>query len=408
MERVLILAGDAVEDLELFFILYRLREAGYEVDVAALTRRTMRTVVHDFEPDSDAYVEKPGRRLEPDLAFSEVEPERYVGVVIPGGRAPEYIRVDPDVRGSSPTSSTTTCRSGRSATDRRSRRPSATSRGARAPASRRSDRTSRPPAAPMSREPTSSTGTWSRAAAGATSPSGRRRSSRCSSAPRCRRNDDSRRASGGLFQRSCQRGAPVVDAPARRAPTSTRSTGSSSRARSALDDRVVVLLADPGAGEPQPAVAADHDVAEYERSRARGSSRRARPTGRAATSTPAGVSPTVPPYRSASSAEDAPVGVDGQQHAHRPPEALDVAVERFEEPVAVLHRHQRVDEHDRLRRLVEDAADLLLPSRPGRRRPASSRGGGPSTSHRPVAISWTRISPLSWQAKVVLTRKETS
>jgi len=92
------LAGDAVEDLEIYYILYRLREAGYAVDVAAPTRRTMRTVVHDFEPDSDAYVERPGRRLEPDLAFSEVEPERYVGVVIPGGRAPEYIRVDSDVK----------------------------------------------------------------------------------------------------------------------------------------------------------------------------------------------------------------------------------------------------------------------------------------------------------------------
>jgi deglycase len=97
MERVLMLAGDAAEDLETYFILYRLREAGYAVDVAAPSRRTMRTVVHDFEPASDAYVEKPGRRLDPDLAFSEVEPERYAGVVIPGGRAPEYIRVDPDV-----------------------------------------------------------------------------------------------------------------------------------------------------------------------------------------------------------------------------------------------------------------------------------------------------------------------
>ena len=98
MDRVLVLAGDAVEDLEIYYILYRLREAGYAVDVAALSRRTMRTVVHDFEPDSDAYVERPGRRLDPDLAFSEVDPEQYVGVVIPGGRAPEYIRVDPDVK----------------------------------------------------------------------------------------------------------------------------------------------------------------------------------------------------------------------------------------------------------------------------------------------------------------------
>ena len=83
MERVLILAGDAVEDLEIYFILYRLREAGYAVDVAAPSRKTIYTVVHDFEPDWDTYVERPGRRLEPDLAFSEVDPERYVG----GGRS---------------------------------------------------------------------------------------------------------------------------------------------------------------------------------------------------------------------------------------------------------------------------------------------------------------------------------
>ena len=50
---MLILAGDAVEDLEIYYILYRLREQGYAVDVAAPSRRTMRTVVHDFEPDSD-------------------------------------------------------------------------------------------------------------------------------------------------------------------------------------------------------------------------------------------------------------------------------------------------------------------------------------------------------------------
>ena len=80
MERVLMLAGDAIEDLELFFILYRLREAGYAVDVAAPSRRTLRPVVHDFEPDSDAYVEKPGRRLEPDLAFSEAWRRRSIAL----------------------------------------------------------------------------------------------------------------------------------------------------------------------------------------------------------------------------------------------------------------------------------------------------------------------------------------
>ena len=182
MERVLILAGDAVEDLEIYYILYRLREQGYAVDVAAPSRRTMRTVVHDFEPDSDAYVEKPGRRLEPDLAFAEVEPERYAGVVIPGGRAPEYIRVDPDVKrivahffdNDLPVG--TLCHGPQV--------PAALGylQGRRARASRRSARTSSSRAGRTSRAPPSSTGTWSPAPAGPTWPSGRRPSSRRSSA----------------------------------------------------------------------------------------------------------------------------------------------------------------------------------------------------------------------------------
>jgi protease I len=79
-------------------MLYRLREAGYAVDVAAPQRKTLELVVHDFEPGRDPYVERPGRRLDADLAFAEVEPERYVALLIPGGRAPEVIRNDPDVK----------------------------------------------------------------------------------------------------------------------------------------------------------------------------------------------------------------------------------------------------------------------------------------------------------------------
>jgi protease I len=98
MKRVLILAGDAAEDLEVMFVKYRLAEAGYAVDVAAPSRRPIKLVVHDFEDDCDAYVEKPGRRCTVDVAFADVDPSAYAGIVIPGGRAPEYIRVDPGVR----------------------------------------------------------------------------------------------------------------------------------------------------------------------------------------------------------------------------------------------------------------------------------------------------------------------
>ncbi|MFY9531372.1 MAG: DJ-1/PfpI/YhbO family deglycase/protease [Candidatus Acidiferrales bacterium] len=49
-------------------------------------------MVHDFEPGYDTYTEKPGYSWDADLAFSDVNPADYVALVIPGGRAPEYIR----------------------------------------------------------------------------------------------------------------------------------------------------------------------------------------------------------------------------------------------------------------------------------------------------------------------------
>ncbi|WP_327589577.1 DJ-1/PfpI family protein [Nonomuraea sp. NBC_00507] len=65
--------------------------------MAAPTTRAVKLVVHDFEPGWDAYTEKPGHQLPVDLAFADVHPEEYQALVIPGGRAPEYIRTDPDV-----------------------------------------------------------------------------------------------------------------------------------------------------------------------------------------------------------------------------------------------------------------------------------------------------------------------
>lgn len=97
MGKILVLVGDAAEDLDTMHPIYRLQEAGYEVHVAAPTRRKVKLVVHDFEEGWDAYTERPGRHLPVDLAFSEAEPTEYVGLVTPGGRAPEYIRNDPDV-----------------------------------------------------------------------------------------------------------------------------------------------------------------------------------------------------------------------------------------------------------------------------------------------------------------------
>ena len=98
MPRALMLTGDAAEELDVMYPLYRIREAGWICDVAALSRRDVQLVIHDFDPNSDAYTEKNGRKLPVDLAFSEVDVDKYHALVIPGGRAPEYIRVDADVR----------------------------------------------------------------------------------------------------------------------------------------------------------------------------------------------------------------------------------------------------------------------------------------------------------------------
>ena len=96
MPKVLMLTGDAGESLEVLYPYQRLREEGYEVDIAAPTKKRLQFVVHDFVDDFDTYTEKPGYTWPADLAFSEVDPSDYVALVVPGGRAPEYIRNDPD------------------------------------------------------------------------------------------------------------------------------------------------------------------------------------------------------------------------------------------------------------------------------------------------------------------------
>jgi len=96
--KVLIVAGDAVEAQEIFYPYWRLKEEGFEVAVAAPSKKVLNTVVHDFEPGWETYTEKPGYRfLWVDLTFKEVKPEEFDGLLIPGGRAPEYIRTYPEL-----------------------------------------------------------------------------------------------------------------------------------------------------------------------------------------------------------------------------------------------------------------------------------------------------------------------
>jgi protease I len=96
-QTILMITGDAGEGLEIYYVKHRLEEEGWRLDVAALEKRAIQTVVHDFEPGFTTYTEKPGYRIEADLAIAEVRPEAYDGLVLPGGRAPEYLRNRPEV-----------------------------------------------------------------------------------------------------------------------------------------------------------------------------------------------------------------------------------------------------------------------------------------------------------------------
>jgi protease I len=94
--RILIVSGDAGESLEIFYPKFRLEEEGWYVAIAAPEKRMFQSVVHDFEPGFDTYTEKRGYRVQADLALNEVDPTTFDALVLPGGRAPEYLRNNPD------------------------------------------------------------------------------------------------------------------------------------------------------------------------------------------------------------------------------------------------------------------------------------------------------------------------
>ena len=97
MKKVLLIIGDAAELFDTMYPLYRVREDGYQVVVAGPEKRVYHLVQHDRHPDWDITVESAGYKLASDIAFRDIKPAEYAGMVITGGRAPEYIRYDKDL-----------------------------------------------------------------------------------------------------------------------------------------------------------------------------------------------------------------------------------------------------------------------------------------------------------------------
>jgi protease I len=95
-KRILMLVGDYVEDYEVMVPFQALLMVGHSVDAVCPNKRagdSVRTAIHDFEGDQ-TYSEKRGHDFRLNATFEDIRLEDYDALVIPGGRAPEYIRLN--------------------------------------------------------------------------------------------------------------------------------------------------------------------------------------------------------------------------------------------------------------------------------------------------------------------------
>ncbi len=98
-KKILMLVGDFVEDYEVMVPFQALLMVGHQVHAVCPGKKAgekVRTAVHDFEGDQ-TYSEKPGHNFTLNATFDDVNVKDYDALVIPGGRAPEYIRLNEKV-----------------------------------------------------------------------------------------------------------------------------------------------------------------------------------------------------------------------------------------------------------------------------------------------------------------------
>lgn len=98
-KNILIVTGDFTEDYEIMVPFQALQMVGHTVHAVCPEKKVgdqIRTAVHDFEGDQ-TYTEKIGHNFTLNATFDEINPIDYDGLLIPGGRAPEYIRLNENV-----------------------------------------------------------------------------------------------------------------------------------------------------------------------------------------------------------------------------------------------------------------------------------------------------------------------
>jgi protease I len=98
-KKILMIVGDYVEDYEVMVPFQALLMVGHTVHAVCPDKtagQTVRTAIHDFEGEQ-TYSEKRGHNFTLNASFAEIRAENYDALVIPGGRAPEYLRLNEDV-----------------------------------------------------------------------------------------------------------------------------------------------------------------------------------------------------------------------------------------------------------------------------------------------------------------------
>ena len=98
-KKILMLVGDYVEDYEVMIPYQMLLLVGHEVHAVCPGKKageTIATAVHEFEGEQ-TYSEKRGHNFRLNATFDSIDEKTYDALVIPGGRAPEYLRLTPRV-----------------------------------------------------------------------------------------------------------------------------------------------------------------------------------------------------------------------------------------------------------------------------------------------------------------------
>ncbi|WP_234082786.1 DJ-1/PfpI family protein [Azonexus sp. R2A61] len=98
-KKILMITGDFTEDYETMVPFQALLMVGHAVDAVCPGKKageSVKTAIHDFEGDQ-TYSEKPGHNFTLNASFADIDPSAYDALVIPGGRAPEYLRLNPAV-----------------------------------------------------------------------------------------------------------------------------------------------------------------------------------------------------------------------------------------------------------------------------------------------------------------------